>query len=129
MKSILTILVMGMLLITTACSPLERDAYNAIVGAKAFLDTIRSNHPECIKGQLAPGICGDITRAVAAKDTLIDAAEIYCASADFDATGAQCAPPAKGTPARDQAEAKLRAALTSYDMLAGDLKVALKGAK
>ncbi len=107
-------------LVMTACTPIERQAYNTIVGAKAFLDSVRTQHSECLTSPTTP-VCTDLTKATSAKDTLIDAVEVYCSSPAFEKGGA-CTPPAKGTPASDQALAKLKAALAGYNQTASDLK-------
>jgi len=104
------------------CTPIERQAYDVIVGAKAFLDSAKAQHPECANTQST--ICGDLRQATAAKDALIDALEIYCSGPQFENGGA-CQPPAKGTPAFTQAEAKIKAAIADYNQTANDLKGAL----
>lgn len=120
-KSVSATLLAGCMLLTIGCTPLERSAYDTIVAAKAFLDVTKSNHPECALNPFAT-VCVDLSKATSAKDTMIDAAEIYCASTSFDTLKGACTPPAKGTPARDQAEAKLRAAMAAYNQTAADLK-------
>jgi hypothetical protein len=60
-------------------------------------------------------------KLTAAKDTLIDATEVYCSSPAFESGGA-CTPPAKGTPALQQATDKLKAAIANYNQTAADLK-------
>jgi len=62
-----------------------------------------------------------LAKAIAAKDLLIDAVEVYCAGPEFNG-GGKCDPPAKGTPAYDQVIAKLNAALASYEQSETDLK-------
>ena len=110
-------------LFLVACTPVERSAYNTAVAAKAFLDTERKAHPECNPGTST--VCLDIAKAVAAKDVLIDAISVYCAGPDF-ANGGACNAPAKGTPAAQQAVAKLQAAIANYNQAATDLKGAAK---
>jgi hypothetical protein len=107
-------------LILSGCTPIERTAYNTVVGAKAFLDSEKKQHPECAT---TPGssVCTNIVKAVAAKDALIDAITVYCSGPDFN-TGGACNPPAKGTPAATQATAKLKAAIDNYNQIASDLK-------
>jgi hypothetical protein len=102
------------------CSPVERLAYNTIVGAKAFLDSEKKAHPECVAGATA-AVCVDLARAVAGKDVLITALEIYCAGPDF-ANGGACQAPKKGTPGYAQATAKIQAAIANYEQLEKDLK-------
>jgi hypothetical protein len=115
--------VLAVCLAHIGCTPIEQQAYKTIVGAKAFLDTEKAAHPECANGSTAT-VCVDLKRAVSAKDFLIDAAEAYCAGPQFE-TGGACQAPAKGTPAFDQATAKLKAALAAYNQSAADLKGAL----
>jgi len=114
----LNLLLLATLLV--ACTPLERSAYNTVVAAKAFLDTERAAHPECVPGVLST-TCVDIARAVAAKDLLIDAITVYCAGPDFGNGGA-CNAPAKGTAAYVQATTKLQAAIANYNQVSKDLK-------
>lgn len=127
MKRALPILAIVALL--AGCTPLERQAYEAVVASKAFLDSAKLKHPECaiaVAGDKATAppttmVCVDLARATAAKDTLIDAVGIYCAGPNFN-SGGKCDPPAKGTPAAVQATAKVQAALAAYNQTAGDLK-------
>lgn len=111
--------ILALCLITTACTPLEKQAYKTVVAAKAFLDNEKKIHTECPAATTT--VCSDLQRATAAKDLLIDAAETYCSSPAFE-TGGPCQPPAKGTPAYDQATAKLQAAIAGYNRTAADLK-------
>ena len=76
----------------TACTSTERAAYSTVVAAKAFLDSIKSAHPECSSASNMSPLCADLRRAVNAKDLLVDAGEIYCSGAEFD-RGAACQPP------------------------------------
>jgi hypothetical protein len=112
------------------CSSLERQAYNVIVGSKAFTKSFSDKHPECGtrdangKWIAAPGnqatVCVAIKKGIAAKDLLIDAAEEYCASSDFD-TGGACNPPSSKT-LKDQLAAKVQAAITGYEQAETDLR-------
>lgn len=117
----------------TACTSIERQAYRTFVSAKAFIDAERKVHPECGPQAVAP-VCSALNRATAAKDLIIDAANVYCAGPQFDSTDLQlpssaklCQPAKKGTPAADQALAKLHAALAAYAQTEIDLKNALGG--
>lgn len=114
--------VLVLLALTVACTPLEKQAYNTIVTAKAFIDAEKKAHPECVSS--ASDLCSDLARATAAKDTLIDATEVYCSGPQFEAGGA-CNPPAKGTPASDQAIQKLKAAISAYEQTEKDVKGAI----
>jgi len=107
------------------CTPLERQAYNVAVGAKAFLDSEKASHPECSTGATST-LCVDIAKAVAAKDVLLDALTVYCSGPAF-ASGGACNPPAKGTPASTQAAAKLQAAISGYNQTAADIKAVTGG--
>lgn len=119
MKKLVSLLVLTCLtLFAAGCDPIERQAYKTAVGAKAFLDSEKAQHPEC-PGDAA--ICVALARATAAKDALIDAAEVYCSGPAFE-SGGECQPPAKGTPAADQAVAKLKAAIKLHDQAFADLK-------
>jgi hypothetical protein len=107
-------------LMLAGCPKLANDAYSLIVGAKAFTDKVASQHPECANGATT-SVCVNLKKAVAAKDTLIDATEAYCAGPDFNAGGG-CNEPAKGTPAATQATAKLQAAIAGWNQASTDLK-------
>lgn len=111
-------------LLVIGCTPVEKQAYTVIVGAKAFIDSEKKSHPEC---STAPGstICVNLVKATAAKDALIDAVEVYCASPAF-LNGGPCTPPAKGTPAATQATAKLQAAISAYNQTEKDVKGAIQ---
>ena len=102
------------------CTPIERQAYNVAVGAKAFLDTERKAHPECTPGATST-VCVDIAKAVAAKDLLIDAITVYCSGPEFN-TGGACNAPKKGSAGYQQAVDKLNAAIANYNQVAADLK-------
>ena len=108
------------LLLVCACTSIEKTAYNTVVDAKAFTDQTKSQHPECATAS-ASTLCADLKKAVAAKDVLIDAVEIYCAGPNFNGGGA-CDPPAKGTSAYTQAVSKLTAAIQAYSQTESDLK-------
>lgn len=116
-----------------SCTPLERTAYRVVVTSKGFLDSERAAHPDCINGASVVGdvvtpskVCSELARAVAAKDLLIDAAEVYCASPTFSSGTGVCTPPKKGTPAYQQASDKLQAAISVYSLAAKDLKGAIR---
>lgn len=78
------------LLALIGCTPVERQAYRAIVGAKAFLDYVKSKHPECPASNADP--CPYLLKATLSKDLLIDAVNVYCASDTWD-KGGNCTPP------------------------------------
>jgi len=105
-----------------SCTPVERDAYQAIVSSRAFLRSVSQQHPECASA--SSPVCTYLSQAVSAKDLLIDATEAYCAGPDFD-NGGSCNPPAKGTPKAIQLQAKLSAAVRGYNQAAADLKGAI----
>jgi hypothetical protein len=129
-----TLLLVPLLLFVSGCplSPLERKAYDTVVGAKAFLDSEKKSHPECAYPATGPSAnvtvtwCANINKGIASKDLLIDAITVYCAGPVFDAPDKMgaCQPPAKGTPAYTQAQAKLQSAMNNYNQVAADLKAA-----
>lgn len=117
MRTLLCLLIpLGLLV---GCTPVERQAYDTIVASKAFLGSVKAAHPEC---PAATAVCTDLTKATAAKDALIDAVELYCASNSFDVTGGACTPPNKTDPAFQQVSDKLQAALSGYSQAQADLK-------
>lgn len=122
MRTTAVVMVYVLMSLLIGCTPVERQAYNTVVGAKAFLDSVKAKHPECPDSGV---LCNDLSRATAAKDLLVDAIELYCASAEFE-NGAACTPPNKSEPAYVQGAAKLRAAINGYAQAEVDLKGVLR---
>src|SRR5689334_3047469 len=112
MKKLCILPLVVAMLLTVGCTSLEKLAYNTVVGAKAFLDTQKQIHSECPTS--GSPYCLKLRQATAAKDALIDAAEVYCSGPEFE-TGGACEPPKKGSAAYDQAVAKLKAAIAAYN--------------
>ena len=119
-------------LILAGCPTVASDAYKTVVAAKAFLDDQKAKHGCATIGDTSVGnmqtgalkssmVCTALFKAVAAKDLLVDAGEAYCGGPQF-ATGGACQPPAKGTPAEQQAAAKLATALSNYKVTEKDLR-------
>lgn len=106
------------------CPKLEKDAYLTVVGSKAFLQQVNGDYGCNTATPKNPLICSIIPQAVAAKDALISAGEIYCAGKDFE-NGGPCNPPAKGTSGYDQAYQKLSAALVQYKQIESNLRKAI----
>ena len=113
----------------TGCSSLEHQAYNAIVGAKAFTQSISAQHPECgtrdANGHWVPssstaGVCVSLAKGIEAKDLLIDAAEEYCAGTDFQ-NGGPCDSPTDKT-LKNQLASKVQAALQNYAQTEADIR-------
>lgn len=109
--------------LVTGCTPIERTAYNTVVAAKAFLDSVKSQHPACASTVNTSTLCNDLRKATSAKDLLIDAGEAYC-HVDILATTdtTPCNPATAGTPAYQQAIAALQQALSGYSQAEKDLK-------
>lgn len=123
-RSIVTLCLLCIVPLLSGCSPLETQAYRAIVGAKAFIDAEHKIHPECT-ATATQEPCTYLVRAAAAKDLMIDAAEVYCSGPQFEA-GGKCQPPSKGTAAYDMATAKLKAAISTYSQAQSDFNKAVK---
>lgn len=115
-------------MIMAGCPKEERVAYNLVAGGKAALVDFRGRHQECQPYDTITGLspvklsqCEAQNRLTSAKDTIIDAANVYCSGADFD-KGGVCNPPAKGSPASQQALAKLKAAIANYEQVEKDVQ-------
>jgi hypothetical protein len=121
MKRLAVVVILAALFVA-GCPKIENEAYQMVVASNAFLKSMKAQHPECETSKSA--LCENLTRAVSAKDALIDAVEIYCSNTVFESGGA-CQPPAKGTPAATQALAKLQAAMRGYKQAEIDLKGAI----
>lgn len=117
----------------TACTPVEKVAYRTVVASKAFLDSVKSKHPECFtrgiggrgfvptfSGTSTSTLCVDLTKATAAKDALIDAGEVYCGVATFGNDDKTPCHPVKS------AEATLQNALANYTQAEKDLKAVIQ---
>lgn len=120
----LSVLLLCCITLASCTDKLAQAAYVTIVGAKAATDKAKAQHSECTATPTA-NACVIIAKAIGAKDSLIDAVEIYCAGPDFDA-GKGCNTPTKGTPAAAQAISKLNAALAVWTQAATDLKGAIQ---
>lgn len=105
------------------CPKLEKNAYNTAVAAKAFLDSVKSKHPECAQ-ETPSNVCILLAKATSAKDALIDAGEIYCGGGAFE-SGGPCNAPSKKSPTYQISVDKLKAALANYVSLQADLRGAL----
>ena len=113
----------------TGCSPIEVQAYRIIVGAKAFTTSLGNSHPECgsrdsnqhwVPSANTSPVCSSIVKTIAAKDLMIDIAELYCSGPEFE-SGGPCTPPAdKGVQA--QLVAKLKFAIQNYEQTETDVK-------
>lgn len=113
-------------LFACGCTPIERDAYNIIVGSKAFITAEVNAYPECKDpANYSLALCIDLTKATKAKDVMIDLLEVYCSSPGFDAGTASCSPP--NDPAqKNQLANKLKAAISIYAQAESDLRGAIK---
>lgn len=122
MKRLICVLVVCGLI--AGCTPIERNAYNTAVAAKAFLDSIKAKHPEC------PGpstLCVDLVKATAAKDLLISAGEAYCHVDQFASSDTTpCTPAPKGTPSLTQTLSALQSAIAGYNVAANNLKAVIQ---
>ncbi len=103
------------------CPPIEEAAYQTVVAANAFVKSMRAQHPECASPVQSIEVCEYLSRAASAKDTLIDAVEVYCAGPAFNG-GGKCDAPQKGTPGAVQLSQKLQEAISSYERAETDLK-------
>lgn len=138
MKKVFTASLLAFSICTAGCSPLEKNAYNTVVAAKGFLDSVRAAHPECrevsstnpavvipaarVSTQTESStVCHLLVQATAAKDLLIDAGEEYCAGGQFESGGA-CNAPKKGDPKFTILTDKLRASMNVYTAIERDLK-------
>jgi hypothetical protein len=119
------VLFLPLILLLSGCPRVERDAYNIVVAAKAFIGSLQSQHPECSTAQTT--ICVDLRKAAGAKDLLIDAGEAYCQESSFGVTDVTaCVPAPKGTAAYTQALNALNSALSGYNQAEKDLKAVIQ---
>lgn len=112
------------LVFLSGCPRIERDAYLAAVGAKAFLGSEYGKHQECLQPNPKGDICEYLGMAVKAKDLLVDAGEVYCGGPGFLEGGA-CHPPQKSDSHYQVVHERLVVALTNYEQIEKDLKALL----
>lgn len=123
-SSIALALIMVVFLSTVACTPVEQQAYRTIVTANAFLKSEYNAHPECKSSPPSnSNVCVILGQAVAAKDALIDAVEVYCAGGTFD-NGGPCNAPHKGDSRYADTTQKLNAAIAAMTQIINDVKKA-----
>jgi hypothetical protein len=118
MKRALLLLV-PLLAATLACppsQPLERTARDGVAAAKGYLDSAKSQHPECGgEAPVASTNCQIIYKGVAAKDSVIDALNVYCASPAYSTGGGECVP-------NKDVQSKLQEALNNLNQTIADVK-------
>lgn len=117
-----TLWLLPLLAITLACppsQPLEQTARDTVATAKGYLDSAKSHHPECAAPADASTPqsvnCQVIAKGVAAKDSVIDALNVYCASPDYSNNGGPCVP-------NKDLQSKLQAALDDLNRTITDVK-------
>lgn len=121
MRKLLLLPVMALLLCGFACpgsQPLEQTARDTVATAKGYLDAAKVHHPECAapaEGTPVSTNCQIISRGVAAKDSVIDALNIYCASPDYSNNGGPCVP-------NKDLQPKLQEALNNLNQTITDVK-------
>lgn len=118
-KTLALVPILVLLAITLACppsQPLEQTARDGVASAKGYLDSAKAHHPECVIAPPAASTnCQIITKGVAAKDSVIDAVNLYCASPSYSDNGGSCVP--------DKAvEPKLQEALNNLNQIIKDVK-------
>lgn len=111
------------LALLTGCPQVQVTAYRTVVGAKAFIASVQMQHPECVTAPTA--LCTALKKATAAKDAMIDAAEVYCSGPAFDNNGGACTPPGDPT-VKNQLATKIQSAISNYNQTVTDLKGILK---
>jgi len=119
MKHVLAVLIMGLMLVTVACQPVEMTARDTIAASKGFLDSQSAIHAECATTPTL-AVCGLITKGNAAKHLAIDALEEYCAGPQFESGGACVSP--KDKTQKNQLQGKLTSALTNLNQIITDIK-------
>ena len=132
MKTLAFVMCSVLLLSAFMCNtPIEKQAYRTVVASKSFLDSVKSKHSECglvgvetHQPLTQTDVCKNLTKAISAKDLLIDAVEVYCAGPVFN-SGGTCNPPTQQD-ARSVALAKLQGAIAQYNLAETDLKGVLK---
>ena len=135
---LLTAVLMGATLLLIACQPIEKTARDAIVGAEAFLNQAKVNHPECNPAlppdhplivefgpQADNNICQAIYKAIAAQNVAVEALSFYCSGSpqagelSFN-DGGECIP-VRSPDLRKQLQSRLKAALFDLDGIISDL--------
>lgn len=119
MKRLLILPLLFAALAMSACppsQPLEKSARDAVATSKGYLDAAKEHHPECVSDTPAASTnCTIISRGVAAKDSVIDAVNIYCASPEYSNGTGECIP-------NKDLEPKLKEALDNLNRTINDVK-------
>lgn len=126
MRKLLSLVpIMALLLCGFACpgsQPLEQSARDAVATAKGYLDSAKQHHPECATADATAAAstnCAVIAKGVAAKDTVIDAVNIYCASPDYSSNGGTCTPNKDLQPKLQEALSNLNQTITDVKAIGG----------
>lgn len=118
-KTLALVPILALLAITLACppsQPLEQTARDSVATAKGYLDAAKAHHPECATpGTPVSTNCDIIGKGVGAKDAVIDAINVYCASNDYSNNGGPCVP-------NKDLQPKLQEALNNLNQTITDVK-------
>lgn len=114
MKKLFWLPLLAVMLACPGSQSLEKTARDGVASAKGYLDSAKQHHPECATDASSTN-CQVIAKGVAAKDAVIDAVNLYCASPSYSDNGGNCVP--------DKAvEPKLQEALKNLDQIIKDVR-------
>lgn len=120
MKNLIIAAALAASLLLSACNTsLQEVARDGIASAYGYTQSVKANHPECATGTQST-TCTILAKTIAAKDSTIDALEVYCTGAAFNAGTGPCVPPSG--PALQTATAALNAALGNLNQEIKDIK-------
>lgn len=122
MKSVVSALVICLLLVTTACSPIETKARDTAAALQGAILAAQSQYQTPCTADPTQAACKTISKAVAGQNALITSIEAYCGwsttNPPADAT-AKCSPVKSAEPA-------LQTAIANADEFLNELKGVLK---
>lgn len=77
-RMLLTIVVLGSLLVCTACSPLEQQARNTAAALQGVIVAAQAKyHDSCVQNP-SQSVCQNVNKGVSGENALVTAIETYC---------------------------------------------------
>ena len=114
----LIVLIVGVLLVCTACTPIEQQARNTAAALQGTIVAAQAKYHDSCVANPTQAVCQDINKGVAGENALITAIETYCG---WSTTSPPTDPNAKCVPV-STATAGLQAAIANATQLTLELK-------
>lgn len=122
MKSVGAVLTICLLLVTTACSPIENKARDTAAALQGAIIAAQSQYQVPCTADNTQAACKVINKAVSGQNALVTSIEAYCG---FSTTNPPADPSAKCSPVKS-AEPALQSAIANATELISEIKGVLK---